>query len=118
MEFYYKQHNADYKILPTFKQGCMVAETQKQMELIYPQNEIKIFVPKEMNGEKGKTVFSAAHRNNAAKIFWSLDNTFAGTTEHYHQLGLSPSKGLHTITITDELGNSITRKFEIVDENK
>ena len=118
MEFYYKQHNADYKILPPFKQGCAVAETQKQMELIYPQNEIKIFVPKEMNGEKGKTIFSAAHRNNAAKIFWTLDNTFVGTTQHYHQLALSPSKGLHTITITDELGNSITKKFEIVDENK
>jgi penicillin-binding protein 1C len=118
MEFYYKQRNADYKILPVFKQGCKVAETLKQMELIYPQNDIKIFVPKEMNGEKGKTIFSAAHRNNDAKIFWTLDNTFAGTTQHYHQLALSPSKGLHIITITDELGNSITRKFEILDENK
>jgi penicillin-binding protein 1C len=118
MEFYYKQRNADYKILPAFKEGCKAAETLKQMELIYPQNELKIFVPKEMNGEKGKTVFSAAHRNNGAKIFWTLDNTFAGTTQHYHQLGLSPSKGLHTITITDELGNSITKKFEIIDENK
>jgi penicillin-binding protein 1C len=118
MEFYYKQQNVDYKILPPFKQSCTVAEMQKQMELIYPQNEIKIFVPKEMNGEKGKTVFSAAHRNNAAKIFWTLDNSFAGITQYYHQLALSPAKGLHTITITDELGNSITKKFEIVDENK
>jgi penicillin-binding protein 1C len=118
MEFYYKQRNADYKILPAFKQGCQVTSSQKQMELIYPQNDIKIFVPKEMNGEKGKTIFSAAHRNNDAQIFWTLDNTFAGTTQHYHQLALSPAKGLHSITITDELGNSITRKFEIVDENK
>jgi penicillin-binding protein 1C len=118
MEFYYKQRNADYKILPSFKEGCKAAETLKQMELIYPQNDIKIFVPKEMNGEKGKTVFSAAHRNNEAKIFWTLDNTFAGTTQYYHQLAISPAKGLHTITITDELGNSITKKFEIIDENK
>jgi penicillin-binding protein 1C len=118
MEFYYKQRNADYKILPPFKEGCKGVESLKQMELIYPQNEIKIFVPKEMNGEKGKTVFSAAHRNNEARIFWTLDNTFAGTTQNFHQLALSPSKGLHTITITDELGNSITKKFEIVDENK
>ncbi len=118
MEFYYKQRNADYKILPAFKQGCTVVETQKQMELIYPQNELKIFVPKEIDGVKGKTIFTAAHRNNEAKIFWTLDNTFAGTTQHYHQLALSPSKGLHTITITDEQGNSITKKFEILDENK
>jgi penicillin-binding protein 1C len=118
MEFYYKQRNADYKILPAFKQGCHVTSSQKQMELIYPQHEAKIFVPKEIDGVKGKTIFTAAHRNNEAKIFWTLDNTFAGTTQHYHQLALSPSKGLHTITITDEEGNSITKKFEILDENK
>ena len=43
---------------------------------------------------------------------------FAGTTQHYHQLALSPSKGFHTITLTDEQGNSITKRFEIIDENK
>lgn len=118
MEFYYKHRNADYKILPPFKPGCNVVETQKQIELIYPQNESKIFVPKEMNGEKGKTIFTATHRKSDAKIFWTLDNTFAGTTQHYHQLALSPTTGKHTITLTDEQGNSITKRFEIIDENK
>ncbi len=118
MEYYYKQRNADYKILPPFKPGCHAAETQKLMELIYPQNDARIFVPKEMNGEKGKTIFTAAHRNSEAKIFWSLDNTFTGTTQHYHQLALSPGTGKHTITVTDEEGNSVMRRFEIIDENK
>jgi penicillin-binding protein 1C len=118
LEFYYKQRNADYKILPPFKPGCNITEPQKQIELIYPQNEAKIFVPKEMNGEKGKAIFTAAHRNREAKIFWTLDNAFAGTTQHYHQLALSPATGKHFITLTDEQGNSITKKFEIIDENK
>ena len=118
MEYYYKQRNADYRLLPPFKEGCRVVETQKLMELIYPQENARIFVPKEMNGEKGKTIFKAAHRNSEAKIFWTLDNTFAGTTQHYHQLALSPAKGVHFITLTDELGNSVTRRFEIIDENR
>ena len=118
MEYYYKQRNADYKILPAFKEGCRITETAKLLEIIYPQQDVKIFVPKEMNGEKGKTIFSAAHRNPEAKIFWTLDNTFAGTTQHYHQLALSPGTGVHFITLTDEQGNSVTRKFEIIDENK
>ncbi len=118
LEFYYKPRNADYKILPAFKPGCNVIETQKQIELIYPQNDSKIYVPKEINGEKGKTIFTAAHRKNESRIFWTLDNTFAGTTQHYHQLALSPATGKHTITLTDEQGNSITKKFEIIDENK
>lgn len=118
MEFYYKQHNANYRSLPPYKSGCSVTETQKLMDLIYPQQDSKIFVPKEMNGEKGKTIFTAAHRNNEAKIFWTLDNSYAGTTQRYHQLALSPSKGIHMITLTDEQGNSVSRKFEIIDENK
>ena len=118
MEFYYKQRNADYKIMPPFKTGCEVLETNKLIEFIYPQNDIKIFVPKEMGGKRGKTIFTAAHRNTEAKIFWTIDNTFAGTTQHYHQLALSPAKGVHIITLTDELGNSVARRFEIIDENK
>ncbi len=118
MEFYYKLRNADYKVLPPFKEGCQTFTTQKLMELVYPQSDAKIYVPKEMNGEKGKTIFTAAHRNSEAKIYWTLDNNFAGTTQHYHQLALSPSKGPHLITITDEQGNSITKKFEILDDNK
>ncbi len=118
MEFYYKLRNADYKVLPPFKEGCQTFATQKLMELVYPQSDAKIYVPKEMNGEKGKTIFTAAHRNSEAKIYWTLDNSFAGTTQHYHQLALSPGKGTHLITITDELGNSVTKKFEILDDNK
>ncbi len=118
MEFYYKQRNADYKILPAFKPGCRAAETQKLIELVYPQNDAKIFVPKEINGGRGKTIFTAAHRKADAKIFWTVDNTFAGTTLRYHQLAISPAAGKHSITITDEEGNSVMRRFEIIDENK
>ena len=68
MEFYYKQRNADYKTLPPFKPGCSFAETGKVMEIIYPQADAKIYVPLELTGEKGRTVFTAAHRRAGAKI--------------------------------------------------
>jgi penicillin-binding protein 1C len=118
MEYYYKKLHADYTPLPPFKAGCLPQNTTKVMELIYPQQGIKIFVPKEINGEKGKTVFTATHTNNNAKIFWMIDNEFVSTTTTYHQVAIAASKGLHSITITDELGNSVTRNFEIIDDNK
>jgi penicillin-binding protein 1C len=118
MEYYYRQRNHDYKILPPFKAGCISAENTKQMELIYPQPEAKIYVPVEINGEKGKTIFSAAHRNHKAKIFWSLDDSFIITTETTHQIAISPSPGKHIITLTDDQGNSISRGFEIIDKEK
>jgi penicillin-binding protein 1C len=118
MEYYYKQRNADYKILPPFKTGCDFAETGKSIELIYPQEGAKIYVPLEISGEKGKTVFTAAHRKTGAKIFWSLDDNFVGTTQSFHQLALDPSVGKHIITLVDENGASISRQFEILEKER
>jgi penicillin-binding protein 1C len=116
MEYYYKQKNADYKTLPPFKAGCEFAETGKVMEIIYPQADAKIYVPLEVSGEKGKTVFTATHRRSSAKIFWSLDDNFIGTTQNFHQMGLNPSPGKHIITLVDENGISVSRQFEILEK--
>lgn len=118
MEFYYKQKNADYKVLPPFKAGCEFAETGKVMEIIYPQPDAKIYVPLEVSGEKGKTIFTAAHRRSGAKIFWSLDDNFIGTTQNFHQMALNPTPGLHIITLVDENGVSVSRQFEILEKEK
>ena len=123
MEYYYKQRNSDYKPLPAFKPGCDpmaigFAETGKVIELIYPQPDAKIYVPFEISGEKGRVVFKAAHRNSAAKIFWSLDDEYVATTQNFHELALNPKPGKHIITLVDENGNSIARQFEILEKEK
>jgi penicillin-binding protein 1C len=116
MEFYYKQRNHDYKMLPPLKPGCIDVTISKMMEIIYPQPDMKIYVPVEIDGQKGKTIFSATHKNSNAKIFWSIDDQFVGTTERYHQIALSPAAGRHMLTLTDEKGNSISRGFEIIEK--
>ncbi|MBS1512545.1 MAG: penicillin-binding protein 1C [Bacteroidetes bacterium] len=117
MEYYYKQKNADYLPLPPFKPGCEFAETGKVMEIIYPQADAKIYVPLEVNGERGKTIFTAAHRKNGAKIFWSLDDNYVGTTQNFHQIALNPSPGVHILTLVDESGVSVSRQFEILEKD-
>jgi penicillin-binding protein 1C len=116
MEFYYRQRNIDYKPLPAFKPGCITAETGKLIEIIYPQPGAKIYVPLEINGQRGKTVFTAAHRRASTRIFWSLDDAFIGTTQNFHQLGLNPAPGIHIITLVDENGISVSRQFEILEK--
>ena len=116
MEFYYKQRNIDYIPLPPFKPGCNFAETGKLVEIIYPQPDAKIYVPLEINGERGRTVFTAAHRRAGAKIFWSIDDEFVGSTQNFHQLGLNPSAGKHILTLVDENGISVSREFEILEK--
>ena len=83
---------------------------------MYPQAGAKIYVPLEINGERGRTVFTAAHRRAGAKIFWSLDDAFIGTTQNFHQLGLNPSPGKHVITLVDENGTGVSRQFEVLEK--
>lgn len=118
MEFYYKQKSADYKVLPAFKPGCGLSDAGKAIEIIYPIPGAKIYVPLEINGERGRTVFSAAHRRASAKIFWSLDDQFLATTQNFHQVAANPAVGKHVLTLVDETGVSISRAFEIIEKEK
>ncbi len=118
MEYYYKQKNADYIPLPAFKPGCAFSDAGKTIDIIYPLPNAKIYVPLEINGQRGKTIFSATHRRSNAKIFWSLDDEFIVTTQLFHQVAINPPVGKHTITLVDENGITVTRQFEIVEKEK
>jgi penicillin-binding protein 1C len=115
MEYYYKQHHTGYKPLPPFMHGCL-NESLAAMEIIYPQEGAKIFVPKEITGEKGRTIFTVTTRNAQTKLFWHLDDIYIGTTENFHQMAVNPPPGKHTLTVVDETGESVTRNFEIVEK--
>lgn len=117
MEFYYKQKHPEYKTLPPFKQDCN-ERIFKVLDIIYPDEDSKIYVPLEITGEKGKTVFSATHKNANEKLYWHLDDNFIGTTEHFHQMALNPQPGMHLLTIVDESGNTVSRRFEILKKTK
>ena len=86
--------------------------------MIYPEQNARIYVPLEVSGQKGKTVFTATHRNPNEKLFWHLDDNYIGTTTQFHQMALNPSKGHHIITIVDEQGETITRRFEILEKER
>ena len=70
------------------------------------------------SGKRGKTVFTAAHRKNNTKIFWSVDDTFIGTTQNFHELALDPAVGKHIVTLVDERGSGISSQFEILEKGK
>lgn len=116
MEFYYRQRHHDYKILPSLQSGCADASMSNMIEIVYPQPNISIYVPLEIDGQRGKTIFTAAHKNSNATIFWSVDDAFIGSTERYHQLAISPAAGKHLLTLTDDKGNSISRTFEVIEK--
>ena len=118
MEFYYRQKSADYKVLPPYKPGCDLSDAGRAIDIIYPISNAKIYVPLEINGERGRTILTATHRRPGAKIFWSIDDSFLATTQNFHQVAVNPSVGKHVITLVDENGVSVSREFEIVEKEK
>ncbi len=116
-EWYYRKKRSTYKKIPPFRKGCLPEETQiATMELIYPKPGAKIYIPREIDGEAGETVFEAAHRKQDCTIHWHLDNMYIGSTSHFHQMAVNPGKGLHVLTLVDENGEMIQRTFQILDK--
>jgi penicillin-binding protein 1C len=114
MEWYYKNRDHIYQTLPPYKTGCNQAPKNAVMEMIYPKQSSAIYVPIELNGETSKTVFEVAHRNKQTTIYWHLDDEFIGTTKEFHQMGLHPSIGKHTLILIDEHGDRLEQHFDII----
>ncbi len=114
MSWYYRQSNPSYAVLPEISPQCKDNNADKVMEIIYPEQKSKIFIPTEMSGERGKVIMKAAHRDPNSTLFWFINQNYAGQTTGEHQIAVHPERGNHVLTITDKTGNSISRSFEIV----
>lgn len=114
-EWYYRRSHVSYHPLPPFRDGCRPQQSSPvSMEIIYPDNASKIYIPKELSGKRGKTVFEVAHRSPSRTIFWHLDDRYIGETKGYHQMALSPDPGIHVLTLVDEKGETLRHRFEIL----
>lgn len=114
MEYYYRTKYYLYHVLPPFRPGCMQNENANPMEIIYPKEGAKIYVPLEADGSRGRVIFNAAHRQAGVKIFWHLDDEFVGETKDFHQIALNPQPGKHQLTLVDSNGNTVHIGFEVL----
>lgn len=116
-EFYFMRKNPTYRPPPPFRPDCLAAQTtpeQLPMQLIYPKNPTRIFVPVDLNGKLSSTVFQVAHRVPETEIFWHLDGLYLGSTKTFHQMALQPPTGKHRLTLVDVNGNRVEQAFEII----
>lgn len=112
-EWYYKKRHGDYKNLPPFMKGCEPV-AQRSMDLLYPREEVRVFIPVELGGQSGRVIFEAVHSDPEAIIYWHLDDRFIAATRQIHQVELLPDPGRHVVTLVDGTGEELVRKFEAV----
>ena len=114
MAYYYKKVSPFYSEEPELHYDC-IRKSQKSMQMIYPNNGSKLFLPRNLDGSMNKIVFKLAHSKSNALVYWHLDGSYIGQTKGYHNRELFTSIGKHKLTIVDTDGNEIKIDFEIID---
>ena len=117
-ESFYRRWNAGYRPLPAYRADCAgtsaEASASSPVDLLYPDNGTRVYIPVELGGRKGRAVFAAAHRNPDATLHWHLDDRYVGSTSVFHEKALDVVEGLHVVTVVDEMGNRARRGFEVL----
>lgn len=116
-EYYYKTKNLRYRTLPPFRSDCVNPATVAAMELIYPRANARIFIPLELDGTKGSTLFEVAHRQPGTSVYWHLDGVYVGVTKGKHRLAMAPDAGPHILTLVDESGTVLDQRFSVMDRD-
>lgn len=115
--FYYRRFQPGYQPLPAWRSDCRgrgAAAGEQPIALLYPGPNARIYIPYELGGQQERSVFQAAHHDAGAILHWHLDDDYLGTTQTFHQRALAPAPGMHTLTLVDEEGHRLERRFEVI----
>ena len=88
-------------------------DLNRQIELIYPEHNAILYLPKGFSGKSEKFIFKAAHARRDATIYWHLDESYLGETTDNHQISCSVGQGKHLLTLIDNEGNQKKIQFEV-----
>jgi penicillin-binding protein 1C len=113
-EYYYRNNHLSYRSLPPLRKDCADPTGIVAMDMIYPKTDSRIFIPRDLDGSIGSTVFQAAHRDPQATIYWHLDGQFIGATSRSHRLVISPPEGAHHMTLVDQQGETLEKDFNVI----
>ena len=115
-EFYFRKSHAEYRPLPALREDCAAAGSGSRpaLALLYPDVNARVLIPRELDGNRGRTVFEAVHRRREARIYWHLDGRYLGETHTFHQQALDIDPGEHILTLVDDTGERVARRFEVL----
>jgi penicillin-binding protein 1C len=114
-EHYYRRAHAEYRPLPPLRADCRAKAAQRgALALLYPDANGRVLIPNELDGSRGRTVFEAVHRSREATIYWHLDDRYLGETHTFHQQSLDIEPGQHILTLVDNEGQRVSRRFQVL----
>jgi penicillin-binding protein 1C len=91
--------------IPPHKTNCPSIQSKNFVQIIYPINNAKIFLPRDIGGVTQKLNMKVSHLNENNKVYWYLDDKFLGVTQANHSRAIELKKGSHNLSVVDENGN-------------
>lgn len=120
-EYFWRQHHSDYRSLPSWRADCVAqlaeVEDDQPMDLLYPHETSRIYLPVDLNGQRTRALLRAVHRHQTAKIFWHLDDRYLGETKVFHEQTVALEPGMHKLLLLDEQGYKLVRWFKVLGED-
>lgn len=114
MAHYYQQKNANYSVLPNYRNDCNKLEVNI-MDFVFPTKyRSKISLTKGVDNKINPVILKVTHTNAEATLYWYLNDVFIGNTDQYHEQAIMPQKGNYKITVIDNLGNEKIRFIEFL----
>jgi penicillin-binding protein 1C len=122
-EYFWRQRHSNYQSLPSWRVDCVAQlaelDDDQPMELLYPHETSRIYLPVDLNGLRTRALLRAVHRNHNAKIFWHMDDRYLGETSVFHEQTIALEPGMHKLLLLDEQGYKLQRWFRVLgDEDK
>lgn len=99
--------------IPPHKADCPGNSETKAMQIIYPVQRAKIWIPRDFDGKLQKITFKVAHRIKNRTIYWYIDDIYQGHTRNNHKRAFEMEKGWHRLDVIDSEGNRDQRRFFI-----
>jgi penicillin-binding protein 1C len=97
---------------PRHKRNCPSYTAEDIVQVLYPQNKSRLWVPRDLDGKLEKVTLRAAHRDRGSLLYWYLDDRYLGTSRNHHVFSCLLSKGAHILEVVDEDGNRAKVRFE------
>lgn len=106
---YLRQRGQSVGILPPFMPGC--AEAESGLEIIYPGQGAKLWLPRDIGGRLQKISLRAASDQLNTTLYWYLDNVYLGSTSSRHEMPVQPEHGWHQLMVIDGSGQQQNVRF-------
>ncbi len=110
---YLRERGQMISLLPPHKNDCSAQEQNFALQIVYPQENALLWVPRDFDGGLQKVTIKVAHRDKNRTIYWYLDDRYAGSSKNKFKKAIKLTKGWHDLEVVDETGNRDRTKFYV-----